>query len=122
MRDLNLIAILVGVMCASQAVAANGGGSTGRAHSAAGGAHFGSGLIAGKTVTTEMLAGKETKINGVLKLDKPLTDSDKKTLEARGFVAYQERGSTYICSRSSRDSSHRVSECVRTESPHGRTT
>ena len=94
----------------------------------AGGAHFSGGLIvggaksqtaAGKTVTMEMLAGKETKITGVLKLAKPLTDSDKKRLQEHGYVEYQERGSTYICSRSSRDPSRKVSECVRMQSPNG---
>jgi hypothetical protein len=128
MRDPILIGILVGVMCASQAMAANGVGVTGSAHSVGGGAHFSGGLVlggaksqsaAGKTMTTEMIAGKETKIAGVVKLDQPLTDSDKKTLEERGYVAYQERGSTYICSRSSHDPSAKVSECVKMQSPKG---
>jgi hypothetical protein len=128
MRAPILIGILVGVMCVTQAIAANGGGATGSAHSVGGGAHFSGGLIvggaksqtaAGKTVTMEMLAGKETKITGVLKLAKPLTDSDKKRLQEHGYVEYQERGSTYICSRSSRDPSRKVSECVRMQSPNG---
>jgi hypothetical protein len=130
MRDPILVGILFGVMSASQAIAANGGAG-GSAHGVGGGAHFSSGFVvggakiqsaAGKTATTEIIAGKETKITGVLKLDQPLTDSEKKTLEERGYVEYQERGSTYICSRSSRDPSRKVSECVMIQSPKGSAT
>jgi hypothetical protein len=122
MRDPILIGILVGVMCVSQAIAAAGGGGAGSAaHSGGGGgggAHFSGGHVAGKSAPTEVIAGKETRIARVVKLDRPLTDSDKKKLLKRGYAEYHERGSTYLCSGYWRDHSGKVRECMRVESPN----